>query len=210
MIWFRVTCLLASVVGLTSTCSCRSAWPKVDTLLTPARLSSFGTITQRAATDMSIMDHCLDVRPMSITSLVEETGCTMTGGLDTFGRTNAPVSRSCTSCRAVYRSVPGAKCSSMSERPSIESLVTSVTSSTPSSRFFESGVVTSDSTSGAESPGASVCMSTVTGEVSGSTSAGIRVSWRIPRTMTTAASAITSNRNRMQASMIERKRATPR
>ena len=179
-------------------------------MLTPARLSSLGTITHRAATDMSIMDHCLEVSPMSITSLVEETGCTMTGGLDTFGSTNAPVSRSCTSCRAVYKPVPGAKCSSMSDSPSIESLVTSVTSSTPSSRFFSSGVVTSASTSGADSPGASVCMSTVTGDVSGSTSAGMRDNWRIPRTMATAASAITSSRNRIQASIIERKRATPR
>ena len=74
----------------------------------------------------------------------------------------------------------GAKCSSMSDSPSIESLVTSVTSSTPSRRFFSSGVVTSDSTSGADRPGASVWTSTVTGDVSGSTSVGMRDSCKDP------------------------------
>ena len=52
--------------------------------------------------------------------------------------------------------------------------------------------------------------SPVTVDVSGSTSVGMRDNCMIPRTMTTAAAASTSSRYRMQASMTERKSATPR
>ena len=171
MICASVMCRAASRAGSTSTWSWRSAWPNVDTSATPDTPSSRGTIVHRASTDKSIWLSWREVSPMSITLPVDDTGCSSTGGLDTFGSTNAWVSRSCTSWRAWYRLVPGAKSRLIWDSPGIESDVTSVTPITPSSRFFSSGTVTRDSTSGAERPGASVWIRAVTGAVSGSTSA---------------------------------------
>ena len=142
--------------------------------------------------------------PTSIVSLVVETGCTIVGGLDTFGKMNAEFSRSCTSWRAWYRSVPGAKCSSMSDSPGIESEVMSVVPRMPDKRFFSSGTVTSSSTSGADRPSASICTSTVTGDVSGRVSVAIRGSVRMPATIIPAATAITRMRKRVKASITVR------
>jgi hypothetical protein len=146
---------------------------------------------------------------MSITLPVDDTGWSMTGGLDTLGSTNAWVSRSCTSWRAWYRLVPGAKSSTIWDSPGMESEVTSVTPMTPSSRFFSSGTVTRDSTSGADSPGASVWIRTVTGDVSGRTSECIPGSITTASTMPTAVTAISRKRSRTLAPITDRSIGAP-
>src|SRR5579859_3849399 len=173
-------------------------------LATPSRPSSLGTMVHRDSTDMLIRFVVLDVRPTSITSLVVETGWTIVGGVDTFGKTNAEFRRSCTTWRAWYRLVPGAKCSSMLDTPGTESDVSSTTPRMPSKRFFSSGTVTSSSTSGADRPRASVWTLTVTGDDSGRTSLGMRGKITTPAIMIPAATAITRMRNRLKASTTER------
>lgn len=91
----------------------------------------------------------------------------------------------------------------------MESEVTSVTPITPSSRFFSSGTVTRASTSGADSPGASVWIVTVTGKVSGSTSECIPGSQATASAIIPAASATTRSRNRTLAAMTERAISQP-
>ena len=51
------------------------------------------------------------------TRLVEDMGCMISGGAETFGSATAWVIRSATSWRARNRSVPGAKTSSMEDSP---------------------------------------------------------------------------------------------
>src|SRR5262245_66046844 len=70
---------------------------------------------------MSISETDFELRPIFMTRLAEETGWSMTGGLETFGRACACVSRSCTIWRAFIRSVPGEKIISIVESPAIDS-----------------------------------------------------------------------------------------
>src|SRR5262245_6151289 len=102
--------------------------------------------------DMSISDTDFELRPMFMTRLVEDTGCNMTGGLDTFGRACACVSRSCTIWRAFIRSVPGAKIISIVESPAIDSDWMTWSQGTPLSRSASSGTEIRRSSLKLESP----------------------------------------------------------
>ena len=55
---------------------------------------------QRACTDISISDTVFELRPMFMTRLADDTGCSSVGGLETCGSACAWVRRSCTICRA--------------------------------------------------------------------------------------------------------------
>jgi hypothetical protein len=80
----------------------------------------------------------------------------------------------------------------------------SLRNATPFSRSCSIGTVINCSTSGAESPSASVCTSTVVGPNSGRTSTDICRSWVIPTTSSTAAAATIKPRKRRLDPMIER------
>ena len=56
---------------------------------------------------MSISETVDDCSPTMATRLVEAVGWITAGGVPTFGSALAWVMRSCTICRASYRSVPG-------------------------------------------------------------------------------------------------------
>ena len=64
-------------------------------------------MVQRASTDIWIGDSVFDVTPTISTRFVDDSGCSICGGFDTFGSACACVMRSATTCRAVNRSVPG-------------------------------------------------------------------------------------------------------
>ncbi len=53
-----------------------------------------GATVHLASTDRSISDTSLGVRPIIMTRLVDDTGCSMVGGFETCGSANACVSRS--------------------------------------------------------------------------------------------------------------------
>ena len=72
----------------------------METLATPGMLIRRGRICQRAWTDISIVDTVGEVSEIMATRLVEDVGCTITGGVPTFGRALAWVIRSCTIWRA--------------------------------------------------------------------------------------------------------------
>ena len=103
--------------GSTWTWSWRSRWPQIATLATPGTLSSRGRIVQRASTDMSMSETSFDDRPTIMTRLDDESGWSIAGDFDTFGRACAWVSRSATIWRARSTSVPGSKYRTIDERP---------------------------------------------------------------------------------------------
>ena len=127
-------------------------------------------MVHRARTDISIGDTVADESRIIMILLVDESGWSMCGVAETFGNPAACVSRSCTTCRARRRSVPGSKISSIDERPGIDAERMVSSHGTPASRSCSNGTVISCSTSGAESPRASVCTCTVGGPNSGSVS----------------------------------------
>src|SRR5262249_43445981 len=142
--------------GSTCTWICRSCWPKMATLETPATPAIRGLTTHRARYDSSSGLSVGEFSPINITRAVEDIGWISCGGLDTLGSENALVSRSSTSWRACSVEVPGSKYKSTVDSPGIDCERTSQTSITPSSRLFSSGTVTYCSTSWLESPRASV------------------------------------------------------
>ena len=146
---------------------------------------------QRACTDSSISDTVLELRPMFMMRLADETGCSSTGGLDTLGSAWAWVRRSCTIWRACIRLVPGAKNISIADRPVIDSDSIDCSQGTPFSRSASSGTVISDSTSEADRPSASVCTSSDSGENSGTTSSDKVRMRHSPPNSSAAASAST-------------------
>src|SRR3954452_9814217 len=77
------TFLSASRFGSTCTCSCRSRCPQMETFATPGTPISRGWTVQRASTDMLMCDTDFDERLMIITRFEDESGCNMSGGLDT-------------------------------------------------------------------------------------------------------------------------------
>ncbi len=121
MIWSRETPAARNRAVSTCTCSCRSRAPQTDTVATPGRPIRRGLMFQRARTPMSMRDTVSDDIPMTMARLVDEIGWSMTGALDTRGRKEAWVRRSCTIWRARMRSVPGSKTSTMDDRPETDS-----------------------------------------------------------------------------------------
>src|SRR5207244_10330091 len=97
--------------GSICTWSCRSRWPQTETLATPGTPIRRGLIVQRASTDSSSGDSFLEDTPIIMVRLVADTGLSITGRCDTFGSKYDRISRSCTSCRACIRLVPGWKIS---------------------------------------------------------------------------------------------------
>ena len=109
--------LSRSCVGVTSTWSCCSRWPQMETLATPGMPISRGLIFHRARTDISIPESSLELIRTIRTRLVDDSGCMISGGAETFGSAWAWVMRSATSWRARRRSVPGSNTSSIEDRP---------------------------------------------------------------------------------------------
>ena len=67
--------------------------------------------------DISMSEWVLDVMPICMARPVADTGASMTGGAAQVGRLGDTVaSRSCTSCRARSRSVPGLKSTSIEDK----------------------------------------------------------------------------------------------
>src|SRR6266542_3822888 len=154
--------------------------------------------------DMSIRDTSLEDSPIIMTRPVDDSGCSMLGALDTFGMPpGAWTRRSCTSCRAFSTSVPGWKISSIRDSPGSDWERIWSRNATPLSRSCSSGTVTSCSTSSAESPSASVWMSTSGGLNSGRTSTGALRSWVMPSSISPAATGTTRSRNLRLDPMIQ-------
>src|SRR5215207_1679114 len=155
-------------------------------------------------TDISLMFSSSEVIPIFMTRLVEESGGIIQGGLAQVGRLgDASDRRSCTNCRASYRSVSLLKMSWICER-SITDLER--ISSSPGIPFSwsSSGMVISSSTCSEELPTATVWISTIGGANSGKTSrSALRVS-PMPKTISAAAAKSTSHRNRKLDPTIQR------
>ena len=131
-----------------------------------------------------------------MTRLVDDSGWSICGGLDTLGRACAWMRRSCTTWRARSRSVPGSKIISIRDSPGTDSERIASSQATPLSRSCSRGTVMSCSTSAADSPSASVWTSTVGGVNSGSTSTGMSRSCVAPSTSRAAANTTTTPRDR--------------
>src|ERR1700741_9756 len=106
----------------------------METLATPCTPISRGLICQRASTDMSMSDTCLDDSLIMATRLTEDSGWIMLGVLPTLGGACAWVIRSWTICRAAYRFVPGTKVKSMADSPGIDAEWILSSQGTPLSR----------------------------------------------------------------------------
>src|SRR5215211_6757530 len=145
-----------------------------------------------------------EVIPIFNIRLVDDRGGIIQGGLAQVGRLgDASVRRSCTNCRASYRSVSLLKISWICER-SITDLER--ISSSPGSPFSwsSSGMVIISSTFSEELPTAMVWISTIGGANSGKTStSAFRVS-PMPKIINAAAAKITSHRNRKLDPTIQR------
>ncbi len=126
-----------------------------------------GLIVHRARTDMSISDSLSDDRPTISVRLVDDTGASITGGLETLGMAAGWLSRSWVIWRAFSRLVPRWNCSVIDDRPGIDSERILSSQATPLRRSASSGTVMSCSTSAAERPSASVWMSMIGGVNSG-------------------------------------------
>jgi hypothetical protein len=70
------------------------------TFATPGTPIRRGRIVQRARTDSSIGESFSDDSPIIMTRLVDDSGWSICGGLDTCGRAWAWMRRSCTTSRA--------------------------------------------------------------------------------------------------------------
>jgi hypothetical protein len=84
--------------------------------------------------------HLVRRHPSTITRFADETA-SMTGDSDTFGSAAVWVSRSDTSWRVRYRSVPDSKIITIDERPGTESERISCRNATPLNRSCSSGTV---------------------------------------------------------------------
>jgi hypothetical protein len=177
----------------------------METLATPGTPVRRGTTFQCAWTVISISGTVVELRPMLMMRLAEETGCSRTGGLEMFGSaTGAWDSRSCTICRACIRLVPGVKDSSMVDTPAMDSDSMVRSHGTPLRRSASSGTVIRASTSTFDRPSASVFTVREGGENSGTTSSGAVRSCQLPKPNRTAATATTRVRKRRLDRMIHR------
>ena len=192
-----------SFFGSTCTCNCLARSPQMETLATPGTPSRRGMIVQRASTDIWIGVSVFEVTPTISTRLVDESGCRICGGFETFGSACACVMRSATTCRAVKRSVPGSKMRKIRDMPGTDWERMSLRKAMPLSRSCSIGTVISCSTSADDNPSASVCTSTVTGAYSGRTSTGIERSSETPTISVSAPRATTSSRNFMLQATIQ-------
>src|SRR5919112_6669104 len=145
-----------------------------------------------------------EVIPIFMTRLVDDRGGIIQGGLAQGGKLGeASDRRSCTNCRASYRSVSLLKRSSICETSETDLERISSSPGTPFS-WSSSGMVISSSTCSEELPIARVWISTCGGANSGKTStSALRVS-PIPKTISAAAAKITSHRNRKLDPTIQR------
>ena len=75
--------------------------PQTATLATPSTPIRRGRSVQRASTELWIGVRLSEERPIIITRLDEDSGCSIVGGLETFGKAAPPscVRRSWTSWR---------------------------------------------------------------------------------------------------------------
>ena len=137
------------------------------TFATPGTPISRGLIFHRASTDISIGDTDEDDSLIMAIRPSAAVGWIMIGGLPTLGSAWAWVIRSWTCCRAAYRSVPGWKVRSITDRPGIDNEWMRSSQGTPLSRSCSSPNVISCSTSAADRPNASVWISTEGGMNSG-------------------------------------------
>ena len=128
----------------------------METFATPVTPIKWGTIVQRARTDISIRESSSEDNPIFKTRLVDDKGLSIAGGFETPGSANIDTSRSCTICRAFIMSVPCSNIRTIDESPGIDSERISSTHETPLSISASIGVVISASISAAESPSASV------------------------------------------------------
>src|SRR5512132_1974207 len=189
------TCRSRIRAGSTWTCSCSRCSPQIATLATPGTRRSRALIFQYAIVDSGTTPTVFDDTPIFMTRLVVEVGGIMNGGAAQVGRDGVTAStRSWTSCRAWSTSVSSLKSSSMDESCGTD--FERMTSS-PSTPFSDcsSGMLTSDSTSAADSPRQIVWISTRGGANSGKASTGMSRSCCVPNAMSAAASATTRKRN---------------
>ena len=169
---------------------CRRSF-QIATLATPGTRSSRARIVQYAVMDMSMSEWVLDVMPICMARPVADTGASMTGGAAQVGRLGDTVaSRSCTSCRACSRSVPGLKSTSIEESWGTD---LDRRSSRPWMPFSDAsiGTVTSCSTSEVDKPTHAVWISTRGGANSGNTSTCIFGSTVTPSAIMPTARATT-------------------
>src|SRR6266508_3056173 len=144
---------------------------------------------------MSIRDRLFEVSPTFMTRLVADRGCIMNGGLAQVGSVGVTVAtRSCTSCRARSRSVPGSKMSTIDDSWGTDLERITSSPATPLSAS-SSGTVTRASTSDEERPRQGVWISTRGGANSGKTSTGIELSCPTPKNIIAPAAATTRKRN---------------
>ena len=96
-----VTPLSRSFSGLTCTWICWSRLPHTEMFATPGTPIRRGRTVQRASTDFWIGVRFAEDRPIIITRLDVDSGCSIVGGLETFGKAAPPswVRRSCTGWR---------------------------------------------------------------------------------------------------------------
>ena len=141
-----------SFCGSTCTCSCRARSPQIETLATPGTPSRRGMIVQRASTDIWIGDSVFELTPTISTRFVDESGCRICGGFETFGSAWACVMRSATTCRAVKRSVPGSNTRKIRDMPGTDCERMSLRNAMPLSRSCSMGTVISCSTSAEDNP----------------------------------------------------------
>ncbi len=204
-----VTPLARSRTGSTWTWSIWSRSPQMGTFATPGTRNNLARIFQYEIIERSMVDSVSEVSPIFIVRLVADSGWIMKGGLAQLGRVGTTVAiRSATSWRAVKRSVPCSKISSIWDSCSIDLDRMTSRSGMPLSTC-SSGTVTSDSTSEADSPSAGVCTSTRGGANSGNTSIGAWRSCVTPTTIRPAASATTMKRNLRLLPMTHRNMAAP-
>ena len=180
--------------GSTSTCSCRSRWPQTATLATPGTAIRRGRIVQRTSSDSFIWSSLVEMSPIFIARLVEDSGGISTGCRAASGRRACTCAiRSPTICRARMTSVPRSNRIWTDDRPSTDLERSVIRSGTPFTAV-SIGTVTRLSTSSVERPGASVWISTMGGANSGNTSSGTSRPARMPRTTSSAARASTRTR----------------
>src|SRR6478609_3712521 len=154
--------------------------------------------------DISIRDRFEDVMPIFITRLVEDSGCSMTGGAAHVGRAAVTAAiRSDTCCRAFSRSVPCLKIRMIEESWGTDFDLSSSRPGIPD-RDASIGTETSSSTSWAVSPRHAVWISTCGGANSGKTSRDALLSWTDPSSITTQAMATTIVLNRRLIPTIHR------
>ena len=162
------------------------------TFATPGMAISRGRMVHLASVLICTWVRSLEVNPIFITRLSEDSGESMTGARATDGRVaTARSRRSCTICRDVITSVDGSRIRTTEESPSTDLDRMASRPGTPLSAA-SSGTVRSASTSLVDKPGASVCTSTSGGANSGNTSSGVvRSVLSAPRTSSTASATTT-------------------